>query len=34
MCAQLTQNTLVKQTRDYNHIPNFHSSVGATALKS
>ena len=34
MCALLTQNMLVKQTRDYDHIPDFYSSVGATALES
>ena len=33
MCAPLTQNTLVKQTRDYDHIPDFHSSVAAITLK-
>ena len=34
MCAPLTQSTLVKQTRDYDHTPDFHNSVGATALES
>ena len=34
MCAPLTQNTLVKQTRNFNHTPDFHSLVGATVLKS
>ena len=34
MCAPLTQNTLVKQTRDYGHTPDFYSLVGATALES
>ena len=34
MCALLTQSTLVKQTRNYDHTPDFHSSVGATALES
>ena len=33
MCALLIQNTLVKQTCDYNHIPNFYSLVGATAIE-
>ena len=34
MCMPLTQNTLVKQTRDFDYTPDFHSSVGAIALKS
>ena len=34
MCAPLTQSTLVKRTRDYDHTPDFHSSVGVTALES
>ena len=34
MYALLTQNTLIKQIRDYNHTLDFHSSVGATALES
>ena len=34
MWAPLTQNTLVKQTRDYDYIPDFYSSVDATALES
>ena len=34
MCVLLIQNTLVKQTRDYDHTPDFNSSVGATALES
>ena len=33
MCTPLTQNTLVKQTYDYDHTPDFHSSVGAIALE-
>ena len=33
MCVPLTQSTLVKQTRDYDHTPDFYNSVGATALK-
>ena len=34
MCTPLIQSTQVKQTRDYDHTPDFHSSVGATALES
>ena len=34
MCAPLIQNTLVKQTHNYDHLLEFHSSVGATALES
>ena len=34
MYALLTQNTLVKLTRNYDHRPHFHCSVGAIALKS
>ena len=34
MCAPLIQNTLVKQIRNYDHTPGFHSLVGATAIKS
>ena len=34
MCAPLTQNTLVKQTHDYNHTSDFYSSMSAIALES
>ena len=34
MCTPLTQNRLVKQIHDYDHIPDFYSSVGATTPKS
>ena len=34
MCMPLIQNMLVKQTCDYDHTPDFHSLVGATALES
>ena len=33
MCMPLIQNMLVKQTRDYNHIPDFHSLVGVIVLE-
>ena len=33
MCAPLTQSMLVKQTRDYDHKPNFYSSIGAIVLE-
>ena len=34
MCAPLIQNMLVKQTQDYDHTSDFHSSVSATAPES
>ena len=34
MCKPLTQNTLVKKTRNYDYILDFHSSVGSTVLES
>ena len=33
MCMPLTQNTLVKQTCEYNHTLDFHSLVGATTME-
>ena len=34
MYALLTQNTLLKQNRNYNHIFDFHNSVNGIVLKS
>ena len=34
MCAPLIQNTLVKQTLDYDHTFDFHNSVNASILES
>ena len=34
MCASLIQSMLVKQTRNYDYTPDFHSSVGVTVLES
>ena len=34
MYASLTQNILIKQTRDYNHTFDFHSFISAIALES
>ena len=34
MCALLTQNTLVKQTRNHDYTPDFYSSISATAIES
>ena len=33
MCTPLTQNTLIKQTCDYDHIPDFYNLVDVTILE-
>ena len=32
MCMPLNQNTLIKQTRDYDFTPDFYSPISTTAL--
>ena len=33
MCVPLIQNTLIKQTRNYDYRPDFYSLAGAIALE-